>query len=60
MALMVLWVEAMGRGEWVGAIDGERGFCFFFFTFQPTSHGAAFRTVNGGIDGFVGGSHGRG
>ena len=45
VALMVLWVEAMGRGEWVGGIDGERGFFFFFLTFQPTFHGAAFKTV---------------
>lgn len=43
VALMVLWVEAMGRGEWVGGIDGERG--FFFLTFQPTFYGAAFKTV---------------
>ena len=28
MALMVLWVEAMGRGEWVGGIDGERIFFY--------------------------------
>ena len=52
----------MGRGEWVGGIDGERG--FFFLTFQPTFYGAAFKTVkergSGGIDGIVGGSHGRG
>ena len=42
MALLVLWVEAMGCGVWVGGIDGER---IYFFTFQPTFHGAAFKTV---------------
>ena len=60
MALMVLWVEAMGRGEWVGGIDGER---IFFYIPAHLPWGCIQNCEgkgSGGIDGIVGGSHGRG